>query len=379
MVSLHSYVRCRRMQILRNMVPFTLWAVFYALMPTTTAFAVILQVPDQYPTIQEAIHGSRPGDTIIVAPGVYRLPPGNIMIDKESLTLKSAGGAAETIIVGRGNSPVITILEGSRAVIDGFTITSFKDMDTSTSAIRGGGIYCAPSSSPVIINNIITRNNAVYGGAIYCDRSSSPDIINNVISKNKATGVGGGIFSFWAAPNINRNRLVENEAADAGGGIFSYRDSSRITNNIIWKNKAKLGGGISSDRSAATVINDTITENMAVYGGGIFVDRGSARMINLILWQNEDDLHFKQSSPSSRPDHSNIGDGDLRGINGNISADPLFADPEIGDFRLQPDSPCINSGNPELIYNDHDGSRNDMGAYGGPEGPDILEEVTDDK
>jgi hypothetical protein len=262
------------------MVLFTFWAVFHALMPTATAFAAILQVPDQYRTIQEAIHGSRPGDTIIVAPGVYRLPPGNITIDKESLTLKSAGGAAETIIVGRGNSPVITILEGSRAVIDGFTITSFKNMDTSTSAIRGGGIYCAPSSSPVIINNIITRNNAVYGGAIYCDRSSSPAIINNVISKNKATSIGGGIFSFWAASNINRNRLVENEAANAGGGISSYRDSSRITNNIIWKNKAKLGGGISIDRSTVTAINDTITANMAVHGGGIFVDRGSARMIN---------------------------------------------------------------------------------------------------
>ena len=346
-------------------------------MPTTTAFAAILQVPDQYRTIQEAIDGSRLGDTIIVAPGVYRLPPGNITIDKESLTLKSAGGAAETIIVGRGNSSVITILEGSRAVIDGFTITSGKDMDTS--AIRGGGIYCAPSSSPVIMNNIITGNSAVYGGAIYCDRSSSPAIINNVISKNKAIGIGGGIYSFWATSNINRNRLEENEAADAGGGIFSYRDSSRITNNIIWKNKAKLGGGISIDRSTATVINDTITANMAVFGGGIFVDRGSVRMINLILWQNEDDLHFKQLSPASRPNHSNIGDGDFRGINGNISADPLFVDPENGDFRLQAGSPSINSGDLELIYYDHDGSRNDMGAYGGPEGPDIFGEVSDDE
>jgi hypothetical protein len=354
------------------MVPFTFWAVFHALMLTTTVFAANLQVPDQYRTIQEAINSSRPGDTIMVAPGVYRLPPGNIIIDKESLTLKSAGGPAETIIAGRGNSSVITVLEGSRAVIDGFTITSVKDMETSV--IRGGGIYCAPSSSPVITNNIITRNNAVYGGAIYCDRSSSPAIINNVISKNKATGIGGGIYSFRATPNINRNRLVENEAADSGGGIFCNRDSSRITNNIIWKNKAKIGGGISCDRSAATVINDTITANIAVHGGGMFVESGSVRSINLILWQNEDDLYFKQLSPSSRPDHSNIGDGDLRGINGNISADPLFADPENGDFRLQPGSPCIDSGDPELIYNDHDGSRNDMGAFGGPEGPNIVGE-----
>jgi serine protease len=367
------------MRILRYVINFIFWAAIYVLMSTTTAFAVILQVPYQYRTIQEAINISRPGDTIIVAPGEYRLSPGNIIIDKESLTLKSAGGASNTIIVGSGNSSVITVLEGSRAVIDGFTITSAKDMDMDTAVIRGGGIYCAPSSSPVITNNIITRNNAVYGGAIYCDRSSSPAIINNIISQNRATGIGGGIYSYWATPNINRNRLVENEAARSGGGIYSYRDSSRITNNVIWKNKAKIGGGISCDRCGATVINDTITANMATYGGGIFVDRGSVRMINLILWQNEDDFYFKELNKNSRPDHSNIGGGDFRGLNGNISADPLFADPENDDFRLQPGSPSINSGNPELIYNDHDGSRNDMGAYGGPEGPKISGEISDDE
>ena len=378
MVSSHTYFSCRGVDILRGMAPFILMAVFYALMPSTIVFASTLQVPDQYRTIQEAIDSSRPGDTIIVAPGTYRLPPGNITINKESLTLKSAGGAAETIILGRENSPVISVLEGSRVVIDGFTITSVnKDPDIST--IRGGGIFCAPSSAPVIINNIITRNNAVFGGAIYCDRSSSPAIINNVISRNRATAFGGGIFSYRAAPNINRNRLEKNEAADAGGGIFCRWDTTRITNNIIWKNKAKLGGGIACDRSAATIINSTITENKADDGGGIYAHSGSLRMINLIIWQNEDDLYFKQLESASRPDHSNIGDGDFRGLNGNISADPLFADPENGDFHLQPSSPCINSGNPELIYNDHDGSRNDIGAYGGPEGPGIFEEANGDE
>jgi hypothetical protein len=34
-----------------------------------------------------------------------------------------------------------------------------------------------------------------------------------------------------------------------------------------------------------------------------------------------------------------------------------------GDYHLQWDSPCIDSGDPNLIYNDPDGTRADMGAY----------------
>ena len=53
---------------------------------------------------------------------------------------------------------------------------------------------------------------------------------------------------------------------------------------------------------------------------------------------------------------------------GNINADPLFVDAENGDYHLQNSSPCIDAGNPDAQYNDIDGSRNNMGAYGGPGG-----------
>jgi len=51
---------------------------------------------------------------------------------------------------------------------------------------------------------------------------------------------------------------------------------------------------------------------------------------------------------------------------GNFDANPLFAG--VSDYELQDGSPCIDTGNPGVQYDDADGSRNDMGAYGGPNG-----------
>ena len=52
----------------------------------------------------------------------------------------------------------------------------------------------------------------------------------------------------------------------------------------------------------------------------------------------------------------------------DISLDPMFVNALSDDFHLSSGSPCTDAGNPDPAYNDPNGSRNDMGAYGGPNG-----------
>lgn len=53
---------------------------------------------------------------------------------------------------------------------------------------------------------------------------------------------------------------------------------------------------------------------------------------------------------------------------GCVVADPRFVDEESGDYHLDDFSPAVDAGNPASAYNDADGTRNDMGVYGGPYG-----------
>jgi hypothetical protein len=79
-------------------------------------------------------------------------------------------------------------------------------------------------------------------------------------------------------------------------------------------------------------------------------------MSNCVLWHNSPD-HFYPGY-SAAISYSNI-EGGFPGI-GNIDADPLFVDPDNGDYHLAPGSPCIdaadNTAVPMDITTDLDGN-----------------------
>ncbi len=335
-------------------------------LPAVAAFCEVLHVPGHYQGIQDALQAASRGDTVLVGPGTYRLFFDNLLISNEDIILRSSAGPEKTVIQGRGSKPVITVAQRSRAVIDGFTIT--RETESDRIPAQGGAIYCSAGSSPVITNNIILNNRAVFGAGIFCNTQSTPEIRNNLFSGNVADTSGGAIFTEHSRALIAGNRFQYNRAGNSGGALACNRDSSRIYSNIFWHNRADYGGAISCDRAAGWIYNNTIVSNSALKGAGIMVDRGSVRLLNLIFYDNSrGDLFSKGTGPAGRPQFSDMQEHEFAGVNGNISADPMFVDQQAGDFHLRPGSPCINTGDDDPFYENRDGSFNHMGAYGGPE------------
>ena len=235
---------------------------------------------------------------------------------------------------------------------------------THNAALAGGGVFCEFASRPVISNNAISGNSADWGGGIYCSDNSSPTITNNIIKGNSATsGDGGGIYCWASSPTISNNTISGNSAGNLGGGIVCLFDCNpTISGNSISGNSAgNYGGGAFCIESSPTISNNLISGNSARFGGGICcLLNSSATITNTILWAD------------TAPDGPEIlGDPtvtycDVQGGwpgEGNIDADPMFVGPHNDDFHLRWHSPCIDAGDPDPIYNDPDGTRNDMGAF----------------
>jgi len=275
----------------------------FLLLSFTLSFAEIIHVPGDYPTIQEAIDAANP---VMVAPGVYY----------EEITLKAdvdviGAGEGLSIIDGGGDyGDVVTAVGGSitsNTKFQGFTVTGAI---SGGSMPGGAGIFCNMTAEPEICNNRVEGND--FGVELWNDASAY--VHNNVIIDNMYTGV-----DMSSLANVINNTISNN----GSGGVHGNG----------WGN--------------CIVMNNIITGNSS-YGIGTGTGWPPPIISYNDVWNNG--VNYQNCSAGT----------------GDISSDPLFVDEPNGDFHLQPISPCIDSGNPDPAYNDPDGSRNDMGAYGGP-------------
>jgi len=364
----------------------------YSNIANATWYSGIIYVPDYFDDIQNAIDIAQSGDTIIVRTGFYseniELHNKNIILASEFLTTGNENIISQTIISGGNNDSVIRIFSdiNSSTLICGFTIQSGYDD-------YGGGIYC--SGNPILSNLIISDNSAESkGGGIYI--SGNPHLINLTINSNSAT-YGGGIY-FDGDGFLFENSIVSNNISFNGGGLTISTNvnpnSPNEINNVVIQNNS------STYFSAVSCNDDTIFRNVIIRNhsgddalsmsssNSIFLNSiidnsvlaakngANVSFINCII--NGENLTITGMGGASAFEISYcdiIGGqssiyihhtGELNWLEGNINLDPLFVGND--DYHLQTGSPCIDAGNPASQYNDPDGSRNDMGAYGGPNG-----------
>ncbi|MBN1326590.1 MAG: T9SS type A sorting domain-containing protein [Candidatus Cloacimonetes bacterium] len=241
---------------------------------------------------------------------------------------------------------------------------------------QGGAIYCENSSDVMIQNSIIDNNMATTGGGIYLDNSSI-SILASTVSNNNASGAGGGIYMKDSNPILNNVRFINNNSQLDGAGINCFNSDPTITRCLFAGNSTEWnGGGISAfNNSDLTLINNTFTENIAYQDGCALalLYNSSAQLMNSILWYNDNHEIFIAGSASLTISYTDIMNGEegiavqnggiLNWGLGIINVDPEFEDPLALNYELLISSPCIDAGNPDPIYNDPDGTTNDLGAY----------------
>jgi predicted outer membrane repeat protein len=235
-------------------------------------FALIINIPDDQPTIQAGINVAVNGDTVLVQPSIYfeniNYNGKNITIGSLFLTTQNTSYISQTVIDGNNLGSVVTFESGedSTTVLCGFTITNGY-------AEYGGGIYCI-DSGPSVMNVIITNNSAEYGAGIDCHDNSSLSLENVMIVNNSSDWLGGGIF-FRDNPNsrLVNVTIMNNTAPGSGGGIHCIGSSPSLENVTITNNSVEYnGGGIYCGYNSCPILeNVTIENNISNrYGAGIY-------------------------------------------------------------------------------------------------------------
>jgi len=233
---------------------------------------------------------------------------------------------------------VFEIVSGTIVTIESMTIRYGK-------ANRGGGIN--NSGTLTLTNCSITENTDIsskeIGGAgIY---NSGTGIMNLSYCTVNNNGSGGGY----------------------GGGIANHDGTMTLTNCIVAQNKAAEGGGIFSGGGTLTLTNCTVTGNIARDQIGSIEGRGDVSITNCIFCDNSQDGHLSYDFDVTYSDIADYSHELHPGV-GNINEDPMFVDPDNGDYHLQVGSPCIDAGTSDgAPVDDLEGNPRyaspDMGAY----------------
>jgi hypothetical protein len=342
-------------------------------------------------SVQPAINAASPGDTVYVGAGVWEDAPYTLWAD---LALIGRGIDSTTIRHSYTPSRLRFITTQSRVHIEGLTFDGVNRIYNNC-AIEA--VYHA-TDIDVFDNEFVNLNTGILFGG------NSGQVVNNKFLDSQ--GPIDGTFSPCSL-------LVENNTfvGNTDDGIVAYDGDWFIQNNLFHHNPdaslVLLVVNVAWLGDTAYVANNFIYHNYEDedWAGKDVINCGERaylenntivegpwpiRHVGVLITSSDSLLDLKNNiianfSVAVRPEYTYTvarlayndlwantqdawGPGRIEYHEGNIHADPMFAD--TTDFHLQAYSPCIDAGDPNII--DVDGTRSDIGVFGGPDGSSYV-------
>ncbi len=302
----------------------------------------------------------------------------------------------------------LAVMGGSLA-LDTVTIDANVGAAVSTGSVLGLGAYVGggalAGNGVTITGNTLavdreTDEIDVFGGALAVTGVGSAVLVDSELSSTSITGAssvsGAGAYVEFSSLDLTRAKVAGNTADctdGQGGGVAASSGTVGLQNvalldNILACSGAASGGGVaSSGASVLTIDQSVIAANVlggrVTRGGGLYLDEGdAASLVNSVIYANDAAGTVTEGAAAAGTGTWSVSYTDLYGnlpldsvVSGlagvddtNLSVDPLFTGVPPADWDLHPaaGSPLIDAGVPECV--DVDGTRCDLGVFGGPEG-----------
>ncbi len=314
--------------------------------------------------------------------------------------------SAGNVCAGAG----LAVLGGS-ATLSSVTVAANEGAVNQSGRVVGLGVYV--NGAGLVANSSTVSDNVLYlpddaevpdafglGIALAAGATATlqgVDVLRNSID-TVSTLAGAGVYVDASTLDMSQGWIAGNYGycrQGNGGGLLVYAGSATLTNVVVVQNRVSCsatatGGGAAVDAGVLSGSNLVLAGNVAeattAEGGALHLAGGGAvALVNSVLYANTASSLGASGGAASGTGtlslsyadvYANAPSASLYGsieVDGStvLEVDPLFVDtdgtaPGEWDLHLSPGSPLVDAGDPAVL--DADGSRSDVGVFGGPEG-----------
>ncbi len=289
-----------------------------------------------YGSLRDNVACAMSGDTIRFDAGIdgdsIKLTSGQIPISGKTLTFL-------------GNGQDDTKIDGSLDSLNRlFNIQSGADVTFRNLTIQNGG---GPTLSD-------------FGGAILMTGSSNLNLVNCAISGNQTdNGSGGGAILFLSGTGKAINCVFAGNRSNAGraGTIYIQGNTQVELTQCLFINNyaANLGACLLAGQSENRydITNCTFVQNESGTDHSVIYQQAGAttNLYNNIFYRNNGAAAILQGGTIVNAENNIV---DIPGLivvgsDGNVIADPLFADMGNGDYSILNNSPAIDAGDNSFL------------------------------